>query len=152
MPDSHAATTHTKPAGLLRRLFAILYDLLLILALWMVIGAVFVAANKGVAVEDRSLQLTLLVVAILYFWFFWRQAGQTTGMQAWRLKLITPTGGRISTAQVILRLVGATVSAGCVGLGYIWMLIDKESLTWHDRLSDTRLIVMPKDQKNKLIK
>jgi hypothetical protein len=32
-----------------------------------------------------------------------------------------------------------------VGLGFIWQLWDEDHLTWHDRLSNTRLRYYPKN-------
>ena len=40
------------------------------------------------------------------------------------------------------------VIMGCVlpaGLGLFWCLVDRDDLTWHDRLSRTRLVVVPRD-------
>ena len=31
-----------------------------------------------------------------------------------------------------------------LGLGYLWMLFDRDGLTWHDRLSHTRLVLVEK--------
>ena len=42
--------------------------------------------------------------------------------------------------DVLLRLAAATLSWLAAGLGYFWMLIDRDRLTWHDRLSATRVI------------
>jgi len=29
------------------------------------------------------------------------------------------------------------------GLGWWWMLVDRERLAWHDRLSGTRIVLVP---------
>ena len=36
-----------------------------------------------------------------------------------------------------------TLSLLCGGLGFWWALLDREGLTWHDRLSNTRLVHVP---------
>jgi hypothetical protein len=36
----------------------------------------------------------------------------------------------------------AIPSAPLFGLGYLWMLIDKDRLTWHDRYSETCILEM----------
>jgi uncharacterized RDD family membrane protein YckC len=35
----------------------------------------------------------------------------------------------------------------CLGLGFLWVLYDRDKLAWHDRLSGTRLVRLPKEQK-----
>jgi len=48
-----------------------------------------------------------------------------------------------------LRFVGAIGSLLICGLGYLWLWVDKDKLTWQDRLSDTRVIREPKPLKQK---
>lgn len=35
-----------------------------------------------------------------------------------------------------------------LGLGFLWILHDRDKLAWHDRLSETRLVLLPKAKKN----
>ena len=35
------------------------------------------------------------------------------------------------------------------GLGFLWQLWDAEQLTWHDRLSKTRLVYYPREKADK---
>ncbi len=74
-------------AGPFVRLAAFLYDGLLVLGLWFVLGLIFVAANGGEQVGQHNPFLPSLMFIIL-FWFnahFWRRGGQTLGMRAWRV-------------------------------------------------------------------
>ena len=32
------------------------------------------------------------------------------------------------------------------GLGLLWLWIDRDELTWHDRLAGTRVVVLPKSR------
>jgi uncharacterized RDD family membrane protein YckC len=43
-----------------------------------------------------------------------------------------------------LRFLAAIVSWLPFGLGFWWQLWDRDGLTWHDRLSSTRLVHYPK--------
>ena len=36
-----------------------------------------------------------------------------------------------------------------LGLGYLWCLVDRRNRYWHDYLSGTELILLPKQEKNK---
>ena len=76
-------------ASLLRRLGAILYDSLLILALMFLATLPFIAIRDGEPVNpgDLPYQLTLLGVTWLFFAGFWSFSGRTLGMQAWRLRV-----------------------------------------------------------------
>ena len=137
-----------KPATLPRRLAAMLYDSLLVVAIWMVVGAIAVALNDGEAVRGPVFNSVLFLSAFLFFAGFWSRNGQTLGMQAWQLRVQTPEGYPISLMQALLRFFTAAVSLLCLGMGYWWMLFDKEGLTWHDRYSETRVVRIPKPKKN----
>jgi uncharacterized RDD family membrane protein YckC len=136
-------------AGLLRRLGAILYDSLLLLALLFMVTIPFIALRGGEAVEPDtpSYQLSLLAVAYLYFVGFWCRVGSTLGMRSWRLR-VEGDGRRLPTvAEASVRFFVAVMSWLCLGLGFLWQLVDKDRLTWHDRASGTRLRHYPKDRR-----
>jgi uncharacterized RDD family membrane protein YckC len=46
--------------------------------------------------------------------------------------------------QLWLRFAVGTLSLLLGGLGFWWVWVDRERLTWHDRASGTRLVRMPK--------
>ncbi|NIL93389.1 MAG: RDD family protein [Woeseiaceae bacterium] len=134
-------------ASLLRRLGAMLYDSLLVLAILFLATLPFIAMRGGEPVEpndNRTYQLTMLLVIYAFFVYFWSRSGQTLGMRSWRLRLETPSGSIPSVSQASLRFLMAIVSLVPFGLGFIWQLWDKDNLTWHDRASDTRLKYYPK--------
>jgi uncharacterized RDD family membrane protein YckC len=134
-------------AGLLRRLAAILYDALLMLALLFLATLPFIAMRGGepVASDDNlAYQLTIVLVVYLFFVGFWTGAGRTLGMQSWGLRLELPDGGRPGLAAATLRFFAACLSGAALGLGFLWSLWDDERLAWHDRLSGTRLVYYPK--------
>lgn len=133
-------------AGPLVRLAAFLYDSLLMLAMWFVIGGVFVAANGGEGVGQNNPFLPSLMF-LIWVWFnlhFWRRGGQTLGMRSWRLRLLSTTGKPLTITQCLLRLVMAVPSFALLFIGYFWVLFNKDRLTWHDRYSETRVIREPK--------
>ncbi|MDH3532071.1 MAG: RDD family protein [Gammaproteobacteria bacterium] len=137
-------------SGLLRRLGAMLYDSLLVLALLFLITIPFIAVRGGQPVAadgNRIYQVTLLLVIYAFFTGFWSTAGRTLGMQSWGLRLETPDGKVPSMRAATIRFCAAILSWLPLGLGFLWQLWDKDNLTWHDRLSHTRLAYYPKPDK-----
>ena len=133
-------------AGLFRRLAAILYDSLLIIAMWLITTLLLVAfINDGAAEQGPLFQFGLYLEACLFYSYFWRLRGQTLGMQVWKIKLISPSLQTLSWQECFSRLFFALVSVSMLGLGFIWMLFDPDRLTWHDRASGTRVVLLKKD-------
>jgi uncharacterized RDD family membrane protein YckC len=134
--------------SLIRRVAAMLYDGLLILALLFLSTLPFIAIRGGDPVEigdNRLYQVVLALVIYVFFVGFWIRSGRTLGMQSWRLQLETADGDKPSIGTATLRFLVAIVSWSAFGLGFLWQLWDKDSLTWHDRLSGTRIVYYPKD-------
>lgn len=134
-------------AGLLRRLGAMIYDGLLVLALLFLATIPYVAMRAGEPVEigdNLVYRMTLALVIFVFFTGFWSWSGRTLGMQSWRLRLETPGGELPTFAAAVLRFFAALLSWLPAGLGFLWQLWDKDGLTWHDRLSNTRLVYYPR--------
>src|SRR3989338_1874757 len=139
-PDSH------EPASLSRRLGAIFYDALLLLALLMLGSFLYVPIAGRVlpAPLGRMLyQIFLFMIGFLYFAWFWTHGGQTLGLRTWKLRLVACDGGSVTWPQATQRFTLALVSWLCLGLGFLWVLVDREKLAWHDRFSGTHLIRLP---------
>ena len=134
-PDSEL-----RGAGLARRLAAIFYDALLILAIWMITLLAMVVANGGEPVLGAPVQSLLFLEAFTFFAYFWTRAGQTAGMRAWRLRLESNDGRRVSLHQATLRFAVALVAFGAFGMGYFWALIDRQGRTWPDLASNCRVV------------
>jgi uncharacterized RDD family membrane protein YckC len=136
-------TTSCTPAGLGRRLGAALYDLLLVAAVVMVAAVPFVwvvgdtAHNAWVRF---AFQLYLLTVIFLYYAWFWVRSGQTLGLLTWKLRVVSEGGEKITWARALLRFATASISLACVGLGFLWILFDRDKRAWHDRLSRTQVV------------
>ena len=133
-------------ASLGRRFGAIIYDSVLVFALMFLATLPFIAVRAGepVAAGDSAYQLTMLAVAYVFFAGFWSRAGRTLGMQSWGLRLETMDGRKPGISRASLRFFAAILSWIPAGLGFWWQFWDKDKLTWHDRLSGTRLSFYPK--------
>ncbi len=135
--------------GLMRRLAAILYDSLLLAAILFLAGlpAAPILGEAPSFVAILLFRFYLLLIIFAFFAWFWSHGGQTLGMRAWRIRLQNRNPGPVSLWQLMLRFIVATFSWLAFGLGFLWSLIDKEKLTWHDRYSMTELVVLPKEKK-----
>jgi len=133
---------------LIRRIAAMLYDGLLILALLFLATLPFIALRDGEPVEgNENLLYQVVLVLVIYAFFvgFWMRSGRTLGMQSWRLQLEKTAGGAIDFTSANIRFFAAIVSWLPAGLGFLWSLWDKDRLTWHDRLSRTHIVYYPKE-------
>ena len=133
-------------AGLLRRFGAMLYDSILVAAVLLFISAIWLIARGGEPVEPYTLphQGTLLIAIYAFFVGFWTRSGSTLGMLAWRLRVEDEDGKSPTLARATTRFFAAALSWAALGLGFLWQLWDRDRLTWHDRLSGTRLRYYPK--------
>ncbi|TBR12172.1 MAG: RDD family protein [Lysobacter sp.] len=129
-----------------RRLLALLYDFFPVAALWFATAAVALFLRGGQPVRADTLAgwsegIVLWLVTGLYATASWRLGGQTLGMRPWRLHVVAdPQGMPPGWRAAWLRFVVGTVSLFAGGAGFWWAWIDRERLTWHDRVSATRLI------------
>ena len=127
-----------------------LYDAVLVLALWIITILVFIGINRGEAIEtyeNLPLQIALSAVTYVFFVGYWTRVGRTLGMQSWGLQLQTADDDKPSLAAASVRFFAAILSWIPGGLGFLWQLWDKDKLTWHDRISGTRLVYYPKPGK-----
>lgn len=129
-----------------RRLAALFYDFLVLVAIWMVASALVLLAFQGkVDVAHQPplyhfvLQGVLLALSAFYFVVSWSRGGQTIGMRAWRVSIVDGEGNSPSVKQSVLRFAFALVSL-IAGFGFIWCLFDADRRAWHDVMAKTRMV------------
>lgn len=140
-----------RPAGLHWRLFALVYDLFPILAIWLLVSAVVYAVNGARPVTPGSLmawiEFVLLVAATgTYAVLSWRRGGQTLGMRPWRIKVVDAQGQPASTGRLWLRF-GVACLTSVIGL--LWCLVDRERRGLHDLAAGTLIVRMEKAPQRK---
>lgn len=143
-------------AGLFRRLASLLYDGSIVGAIWMLIGFIVqlaVGPDTSQLVDGRvqtdpvlgNILFFLMVASCTgFFLWFWTRSGQTVGMLAWRIKVVDRNGEAISVRQAGIRFLLAWPAFFALGLGYLWLLVDAEGDALHDKISGTRVVVLPK--------
>ena len=149
-------------AGFFRRLAAMIYDLLVAVAVGMVAAMVMLismlllvengAVNKQgyenfselfqhVPLYQHILQVWVGIWVIGFFLWFWRNGGQTIGMRAWRLRIFSTTEQHFGYGRALWRLV---CSLG--GLGTLLVLFDiKHKQSLQDRLANTEILYLSKE-------
>ncbi|MEE9332184.1 MAG: RDD family protein [Methylophilaceae bacterium] len=130
-------------ANLVKRLAAGVYELLSLIAVWLLCTFFFVMLVGNVDTEFKRflLQVVLWVITGAYFVTCWVKTGQTLATQAWQLKLVTVEANLLGTQQALLRYALVSVSFLAFGAGFLWAFFDKNHLFLHDRLLKTRLII-----------
>ncbi len=142
-PDSH------QYPSLLRRFATINYDCLLLMAVSIAYGLVYIGIAKLLfgMTSDRAtgfiFQLGWLLSIAAFFCYFWIKGGQTTGMRAWRIKITNANGGPPSLKQSLLRFVLSPIGWLCC----VSALFDAQKQCLHDRWSQTQLIMLEKEKK-----
>ncbi|PWW10575.1 MULTISPECIES: RDD family protein [Pseudidiomarina] len=145
-------------AGFFRRLAAMIYDVLVAVAIIMLASALALgcaalltslgwlelpAGMDHAAWLNQSMfyQIYLLLVLGGFFGWFWWRSGQTIGMRAWRLKVQQRNGHRITKKQALIRVLTC-----CFGLGNLWVLVDfKHRRAWHDYAAGTELVTLSQE-------
>ena len=127
------------------RLLSLLYDFFPMLGIWFVVVVASLILHRGAAILPGTFAsalefIALLAVTGLYATASWRRGGQTIGMKPWRAYVTAPDGSRAPLGRLWLRYAVGIVSLACAGLGFWWAWLDRDGLTWHDRLSRTRFI------------
>ena len=153
-------TTMVKDAALWRRLAAMIYDSIVIIAIWMVVGFVVLSAfgidQAQIVENDRvvmdpyyriTLFSSMLLSAYLFFAWFWTHSGQTLGMQAWKIRVQNPDSSAISYKQSLIRCVVAPFSLVFLGTGYFYMFFNPEKQTLPDLLSRSMVVYESWDKK-----
>jgi uncharacterized RDD family membrane protein YckC len=131
-----------KNATYFRLFAACFYELLLLIALWMLCTWVYVSifGDSTHHAKRYFLQLILWLVTGAYFVWCWCKSGQTLPAKTWKIKLVNQDNTYLTTQQALIRYGLASVSLLAFGLGFIWALLDKDRLFLHDRLLKMRFI------------
>ncbi|MBE0468676.1 MAG: RDD family protein [Methyloprofundus sp.] len=134
-------TANSTIPGFFRYFAAIFYDLLLLIAIFFLATAILLPFNAGEAIKSPlAFPLYLYSIGFLFYGWFWTHGGQTLGLQAWKLRLISNNKSNISWQQAFIRYISASCSWLIFGLGFFWRLWQQEGKTLHDLSSQSYII------------
>lgn len=100
----------------------------------------FTQMPDGFSPDKRVLGIygvCFFALVAIYFFLFMLSASQTPGMKRQHLIVVTKEGQPLDPKQACMRGFGYLISILPVLLGFVWMLIDPEHLTWADKVSST---------------
>lgn len=138
-------------AGFFRRLIAVFVDALILLIPLALISFVLIFAGvmRGPTTEggvDATFSLifnaVMPIISFTYFIFFIGKKGQTPGKKILGIKVIKKDTHKVpGYLYAFLReVVGKFIAGLLFGLGYFWMIWDKDKQTWADKIASTIVI------------
>lgn len=124
-----------------RRLGALAIDSAIIglIVLMLFVGAV-AGDDSGIPPESAA----LLTVAFLVFYhiLMWTAFSATPGKMMLKLQIVDRNGWRIGIVQSIGRLFGYGISTLFIGLGFVWVFVDRLGRGWHDVIAGTYVVYL----------
>jgi uncharacterized RDD family membrane protein YckC len=96
-----------------------------------------VATQYG-ALEAAIEQLTPFLLTVT----LWASFGMTPGKRLCNCRVVDARhGGKPGWGQSILRYIGYIISTLTLGIGFLWMLWDRQKQTLHDKIAGTRVVI-----------
>jgi uncharacterized RDD family membrane protein YckC len=145
-PEGAAPVPAPEYVGFWRRVLATVIDTLLQLVvivplLLAIYGREYMALAQVSAFAgfwDFVIQFVLPTIAVLVFWRYW---GATPGKMAVSAKIVdADSGGPPATSRLVLRYLAYLVSLLPLGLGFLWIAIDRRKQGFHDKIAHTIVI------------
>jgi uncharacterized RDD family membrane protein YckC len=143
-PEAAAPRT-PEYVGFWKRFVAFLIDVFILVIvcapiLWAIYGReYFDPGRQGFAgAWDFVINVVLPAIAAIVFW---RYRGATPGKMAISAKIVDAgTGAAPSTKQCVVRYVAYLASMLPLGLGFVWIGIDRRKQGFHDKIAGTVVI------------
>ena len=134
-----------KKVSLLRIVAATVYDSLLMLGVWFLVGSLALGVKFFFTGEVSSLNpIAVMSIVILstwlYFAMFWIYGGKTLGMSSWKLRIASQDGNKITIIQTIIRFLSNIFTISLAGIPLFLRRINKNNRSLSDLLSKTSII------------
>src|SRR5580704_131643 len=129
-------------APLARRILSAAIDNAIIASAGALFGFIF---WKVTAIHPPRLQMMVLAAGLSgLFWAAYQYllmvySGTTPGLRLARLELARFNGSPAGRRLRRWRVLASCLSAASLGMGYVWVFLDEDSLCWHDRITHTYL-------------
>jgi uncharacterized RDD family membrane protein YckC len=141
-------------AGIVTRAVAFVVDLLVLNGILfggaLAVGLVIEAFGKFSVHLDLGGALLAAAVWSLacatYFTAWWSLTGQTPGMRALGIKVLTVTGDRLPARRGLLRVIGMAIAAIPFFAGYLLILVRDRRQGLHDLIARTQVVYVERDR------
>jgi uncharacterized RDD family membrane protein YckC len=150
----HVGSPAQAYAGIVTRTVAFVIDLLILNgALFggaLVVGLIIEAFGKfSPDVDVQSALLAGVVWSLAfatYFTAWWSLTGQTPGMRALGVKVVTVTGDRLRPRRGLLRVIAMVIAAIPFFAGYLLILVRDRRQGLHDLIARTVVVYVEREQ------
>tara|TARA_B100000902_G_scaffold253962_1_gene240437 strand:+ start:367 stop:786 length:420 start_codon:yes stop_codon:yes gene_type:complete len=137
-----------KDAGFFKRVFSLIYDSLAVIGIMLSLSLLLVLINGGSTEENKFASLIQFLIISFsgpcFYTYFWlSNNGQTLGMQAWKIQLISNNNG-LSVKDCLYRCFISVISFLIFGIGYFLILFRKDNKSLADLLTKTQIIDLKK--------
>jgi uncharacterized RDD family membrane protein YckC len=124
-------------AGFVSQAIAAALDAALIFVLDFVVLAAFGFLRFLVTDKDYEMPqpgpalnaVIVIVIGVTLLWSAWSGSGRAPGMSALGLRVVSRTGGRLSSGRAFWR---ALLAVPTLGLGVLWVLVSKKNKSLYD--------------------
>jgi uncharacterized RDD family membrane protein YckC len=128
-------------AGVVTRALALAIDAVAVNGVLLLISAAIALVVSGLTSGNQSASggaIALgagawVAIACAYLALFWALTGRTPGMAFLGLRVLSLEGEYLTARQAMRRVVGFAVSALCLMLGFLSVLVEERRRGWHDR-------------------
>jgi uncharacterized RDD family membrane protein YckC len=136
-------------ASFVQRFGAFLVDRILLSLTATILQSIFFATaertQEGLTFSPRQLVIGFALDLIYFTIFEGSESGQTLGKRLLRIRVVDfGTGERIDYRRALARAIGKILSGIPFGLGYLWMLWDRDGQTWHDKFAYSTVANAPR--------
>ena len=137
----------SQTVSLIRRLMALLYDILLVFSLLIMASLLYalIFGENSIKLNSNNFvfyQIYIFSIIIFYFIFSWLKGGQTLGMKSWNFKLVYEKENTTFIKIIILisRFILAILSFLFFGVGFLSAIFNNDKKTFYDIITKTKLV------------
>ena len=102
-------------------------------------------AIAGTILDMERYEELYLFALLAYHVAFWAWKGTTLGGIICSLRVIRTHGAELRGGDAVVRGLASVFSLAALGIGCLWMLQDRESQMWHDKIAGTLVVKVPRD-------